>query len=220
MRLNMNKAGIIYICVLCIFLILAVKGIKDGKILGIDNYVFMIYVVLTRVVYLFLHELSHAFALKSRHLKIREFKIYGLRYDGMSRKLEFSIREFDFSGYVIPWLTYDIDTDASFSKFKSAYIFSLLAGPIFPFVICLVICFIGVAFSLPFDVFTLTFFINAVLMLLSSFVGNKGSMGDIQAVAFFSKDMNFASQLLEDLHLLKEHVSEKEWNYLNGKTVV
>lgn len=218
MRIKMSKAGIMYTCVTGIFLIILIKGIRDGKLFGIDNYVFMIYVVVTRIIYLFLHELSHVLALKSRKLKIREFKIYGLRYDGVSHTWGFSIKEFDFSGYVVPWLTYDIDTDVSFLKFKSAYIFSLLAGPLFPFVVCSIVGLMGVLFSLPVEVFILTFLINAVLMLFSSLVGNKRGMGDIQAVFFVSIDTNFALQLIENLHLVKDCVSEKERNYLSRKT--
>ena len=217
MRLRLNKAGIIYFGVLVIFLIFVIRGMKEGKILGIDNYVFMVFLLLTRVIYLLVHELSHMFALKSCHLKIREFKIYGLKYLGANQKIKFAVKEFDFSGYVVPWLTYNIASDDNFFKFKSAYIFSLLAGPIFPFVIIFIVYGIGEAYSLPYDVFALTFFINAVLMLLSSFVGNKGSMGDIQAIFYFTKNSNFALQLLEDIGMLKENVSEEEWNYLRKR---
>ena len=217
MRLNINKAGCIYFCVVCIFFLLAIKGMKNGKLFGVDNYIFMGYIVLTRIVYLLIHELSHVFALLCMHLKIREFKIYGFRYEGVTHKWKFSMKEFAFSGYVIPWLTYDIDTDETYNKFKTAYILSLFAGPILPFFICFFVSLVGKIFSLPLGLFVLTFFINAVLMLLSSFIGNQKTMGDIQSIIYFSKDANFSLQLREDLNLLKENVSERERNYLDTK---
>lgn len=180
----------------------------------------MIYIIITRVIYLFIHELSHVLALKIRHLKIKEFKIYGLCYDGRVRKWSFRIKEFDFAGYVVPWITYDIDTDIKFSEFKTAYMFSLLAGPLFPFGIFFIMYAMGEVIQVPVKFLAITFLINVILMLLSSLVGNKDNMGDIQAVLFFSSDSNLAIQLLEDLPLLKEKVNENEITYLNEKASI
>ena len=108
----------------------------------------------------------------------------------------------------------------SFSEFKTAYMFSLLAGPLFPFGIFFIMYAMGEVIQVPVKFLAITFLINVILMLLSSLVGNKGNMGDIQAVLFFSSDSNLAIQLLEDLPLLKEKVNENEITYLNEKASI
>ena len=217
MKLNVKIVGILYLCILSLFIFLIIQGVKTGVITSRNTYIFMLFIVVTRIVYLIIHELSHAMVLKIKHIDINKIRVYGVAYYGISRKWRVSLKEFGFSGEVIPWVRFSIDSDENFYRFKNAYIMSLLAGPILPFIIFGMFFLLMKIWHINIGLLMLAFGINCIIMLISSFLGSEDNIGDMKAAISYSKDNVFVEHLINDISYIKDNVSENETRYLSEK---
>lgn len=220
MKKAKKLTGILYIGVFIIIFTLAINGLKDGRVFGADSTYFAICLPVSRILYLIIHELSHAVFIKLGKLEIRCFSVFGITYDGASKKVSFKAKDFHSSGYVVPGIPYSIDSEINFIRFKKAYIYSLLAGPVCPLLLCLAFAPLRIYAGEIGAAFFVTFLINTGLMVISAAAGNNGNMGDFQAALFFGNDINLAGQLLEDIEEMKGSVSPKERMFLAEKSML
>ncbi|MDD2981005.1 MAG: hypothetical protein PHN80_13695 [Hespellia sp.] len=146
---------------LAIFLLFS----KNGTLDGVSISIFACAYILSFLV----HELSHALSFYVFGFKIRIISILGviILISNGAINIKIHARKYGQGGWVLPQISYNIDSENDYHKFKRGYLASLLAGPIGSLVFIVILLIVNIFFASNFRFRQFTFFYSLVTIILN-----------------------------------------------------